>query len=241
MENTDKFGSIAFTEIKTQSDILADRIEKMILSRELEEGYQFPNENKFCRILNVGRGTLREAYMILDAHGYIKRTKHGTFVRKKEEVAMQGNFQASLKMAEEKEMIEFVCALEPEAVYLAAKRMNEEKLKRIHEMMEECIKYKTDGTKLSEANYRLHEFIRNASENKLMISALTAYYDIFNQQVLRHVFVNTKEGSLFIEKALKQHEELWIALKHGDASAAREIASEHLLADVEYQQSLHKG
>ncbi len=43
------------------------------------------------------------------------------------------------------------------------------------------------------------------------------------------------------EKALKQHEELWIALKHGDASAAREIASEHLLADVEYQQSLHKG
>lgn len=37
--------------------------------------------------------------MICDSHGYIRRTKHGTFVRKKEEIARQGNFLASLELA----------------------------------------------------------------------------------------------------------------------------------------------
>lgn len=238
MDNKDKFNNIAFTETKTQSDILADRIKSMISSKELEEGYQFPNENEFCRILNVGRGTLREAYMILDSHGYIRRTKHGTFVRKKEEIARQGNFLASLELAETREMVEFVCALEPEAVFLAAKRIDEQQLKEIYELIQECKKNKDDPKKISECNYRLHEYIRNASGNQLIISALTAYYDIFNQQVIQHIYSDQGEGALFLENALRQHEELWIALKHHDAEAARKITYEHLLADVEYRLSI---
>lgn len=236
-ENKDRFRDIAFTETKTQSDILADRIKNMISSRELEEGYQFPNENEFCRILNVGRGTLREAYMILDSHGYIKRTKHGTFVRKKEEIAKQGNFLASLELAETNEMVEFVCALEPEAVFLAAKRINEQQLEEIDKMMQECKRHQHDAAKIAECNYRLHEYIRNASGNQLIISALTAYYDIFNQQVIRYVY--TGEDSAFMEEALRQHEKLWIALKNHDAEEARRITYDHLLADVRYRYKIN--
>ena len=194
MDNKEIFKRIAISEIKTQSDFLADKIKNMMITKELEEGYRFPNENDFCRMLNVGRGTLREAYKILDTEGYIKRTKHGTFVKKKEDVARQGNFKASLELANMNELVEFVCALEPEAVCLAAKRMTEDQIDHIEQLVTECREYKDDPHKLSDKNYKLHEYIRNASGNQLMISALTAYYDIFNQQVIQHVFMEDEKS-----------------------------------------------
>lgn len=236
MNNKEIFKKIAVSEIKTQSDFLADKIKNMIITKELEEAYRFPNENDFCRMLNVGRGTLREAYKILDTQGYIKRTKHGTFVRKKEDVAKQGNFLASLELAGYQEMVEFVCALEPEAAFLAAKRVTEEQLQEIENLMERCKACKDDGKKLNAVNYELHEYIRNASGNQLIISALTAYYDTFSQQVIQPVYSYTDSGNVFIEKALRQHEELLAALKSHNPEEARRIAYEHLQADLEYRQ-----
>lgn len=236
MDNKEIFKKIAVGEIKTQSDFLADKIKNMIITKELEESYRFPNENDFCKLLNVGRGTLREAYKILDTQGYIKRTKHGTFVRRKEDVAKQGNFLASLELAGYNEMVEFVCALEPEAAFLAAKRVSEEQLKEIEILAERCRDCAKDSKKLAVANYTFHEAIRNASGNQLIISALTAYYDTFSQQVIQPVYSYTDSGNAFIEKALQQHEELLEALKAHNSETARRIAYEHLQSDLEYRQ-----
>ena len=78
MDNEKLLDKLVVNEIKTQSDFLADRIRDMIASGEFGDGYAFPNENDFCKRLKVSRGTLREAYKILDTQGFIHRKKHGT-------------------------------------------------------------------------------------------------------------------------------------------------------------------
>lgn len=238
MENNSIFSKIAINELKSQSDILAEKIKKMIVTQELQEGYQFPNENDFCRILNVGRGTLREAYKILDTQGYLKRTKHGTFIRRKEDIAKDGNFSATLELADYEELTEFVSALEPEAVYLAAKKVTDEQLAAIKELAAQCESSRGNTAKLDTANRRFNEKIWEACDNQLIISSLMAYYDNFNQRVLQPVYADEANHEAFITKALSQHAALIKALEGHDAKEARRIAYEHIQADLAYRRTL---
>ncbi len=59
MENDKLLDKLVINEIKTQSDYLADKIKNMIVSREFHDGFVFPNENEFCKKLNVSRSTLQ--------------------------------------------------------------------------------------------------------------------------------------------------------------------------------------
>lgn len=233
--NDDKLlDKLVVSEIKTQSDYLADKIRNMIVSGEFKDGFAFPNETEFCKKLNVSRSTLREAYKILDTQGFIQRTKHGTYVKCREEIARQGSFKASLELADKSEMIEFVCALEPEAVALAARKVDEEGLKNLESLMEECEHVSGNSRELLESNYKFHEYIRELADNNLMRSALTAYYDLFSQQVIEKIYYRKNNDiSEFRAKSLEQHRALFDAIKEHDAERAKKIAYNHLLDDIE--------
>ena len=90
------------------SDTLAERIRSMIVSGELPEGYEFPKEEEFCKQLGVGRSTLREAFKVLNASGYIKRVKgHGTVVNKISSIFESAPIVESLRLLEVREVLEF--------------------------------------------------------------------------------------------------------------------------------------
>lgn len=235
MKDDKLLDKLVVTEIKTQSDYLADNIKNMIISREFEDGYAFPNENEFCKMLNVSRATLREAYKILDTQGFIQRTKHGTYVKRREEIARQGNFTASLELAEKQELVEFICALEPEAVRLAARKINEEQLEQLEKLMIACEEAGRDAKKLMRDNYEFHRYIRDLASNTLITSALTAYYDVFNQQVIQNIYDTRTDVDEFRENSLRQHRELFEAMKNADEEKAKQIAYEHLVDDIKFE------
>lgn len=233
MENNQLLSKLAVDQIKTQSDFLADRIKDMIVDEELQDGFTFPNEAEFCKILNVSRSTLREAYKILDTQGFIRRTKRGTYIRSRDEIAEQGNFTASLELSSYREMCEFVCALEPEAVYLAAKKITEEDLVQLHQLMEEVEHCENDYKALMKKNSEFHGFIRRIADNNLITSALTAYYDSFSQQIVENIYAQNDNLEEFLQNSLKDHRELYAALQAHDSEKARDIEYRHLLADLE--------
>lgn len=234
MENEKLLDKLAINEIKSQSDYLADKIKDMIVSKDLEDGFIFPNENEFCKRLNVSRSTLREAYKILDTQGFIHRTKHGTYVRGREDIARQGNFTASLELADTDEAVEFVCALEPEAVALAAKKVGEEGLEKLKKLMIECEASIDNPKALMENNYQFHAYVRSLAENNLIISALTAYYDIFNHLIIENIYSQNIETSDFRRKSVEEHRHLFEAIKNHDAEKAKEIAYHHLIESIDY-------
>ena len=235
MDNNELLSSLAVEHIKTQSDYLADKIKTMIVEEELPDGFAFPNEADFCKILNVSRSTLREAYKILDTEGFIRRTKRGTFIRSKEEIAEQGNFSASLELSNYREMCEFVCALEPEATYLAAQKITDADVAELQELLEKVEACGYDFKAVMKTNKEFHSCIRRIADNTLITSALTAYYDSFSVQIVENIYSqNGKDESLkaFLDEALADHRALFEALKAHDADKARAIEYRHLQADL---------
>ncbi|MCI5687158.1 FCD domain-containing protein [Anaerovoracaceae bacterium 42-11] len=239
MEKTELLSKLAFAQYKTQSDYLAEKIKQMITHEEFTDGFVFPNENEFCKILNVSRGTLRDAYKKLDTQGFIERTKHGTYVKCRETIARQGNYSASLELASTPEMLEFISVFEPEAAYLAAQKIDEAGLVKMEELLEACEENADDHDALNTSNYNFHQFIRMQSQNNLVISALTAYYDIFNWSIITTIYLQLKEGANeFRDSALNQHRQLLDAFKAHDGELARTIARDHLQADLKVYAAL---
>lgn len=234
MVNNNVFNKLAIEKVKTQSDYLANKIKKMIISGELSGGSVFPNENDLSKKLNVGRGTLREAYTILETEGYIQRTKNGTSVRGRDEIAQQGNLKASLELADFNKMIEFVCVLEPAAVYIAAKNITDSQLAELKSLMDACENATDDLHRFLQLNYEIHSCIRNASENHLIISALIAYYNIFEQHIVRNIYFSNYNNDEFRKESLQQHSRLFDALEKRDADLAKAIMLEHLHHDVDF-------
>ena len=62
------------------SEMLFVNLRDAIYTGRLPSGYRFPNENDMCKVLNVGRSTLREAYTGLVVLDLIARKKSGTYV-----------------------------------------------------------------------------------------------------------------------------------------------------------------
>lgn len=223
------FQKIAAEEKKSHADQLAEDLKNMIIRGQLTPDVALPNENELCKQLNVSRSTLREAYKILEIQGYINRTKHGTYVKEKDTVAIDGNFSASLELSKYNELIEFVSLLEAEAVYLAAGRATEEQLKNIEEYMKLCEENKHIPGAIEEFNYQFHLSIRIASNNQLLISALSASYETFNQKIIRELLTEAE----FLDNCIKEHKELFEAIKNRDAERAKKIAYDHLMSDIE--------
>ena len=240
MEKENLLDKLIVNEIKTQSDYLAENIKNMIITRELDDNFKFPNELEFSKKLNVSRTTLREAYKVLVTQGFIRVTKHGTYVKSRAEIAKEGDFTASLDLADKREMLEFVCALEPEAVALAAKKIDDEGLQKLEVLLLECERVAEDSKALMETNYQFHTYIREWAKNYLITSALAAYYDIFNQQIVEKIYSSDVSFVEFRNNSLVQHRELFDALKNRDSDRARQIAFQHLLDDIRAHELRYK-
>lgn len=223
------FQKIAAEEKKSHADQLAEDLKELIIQGQLTPEHALPNENELCKQLNVSRSTLREAYKILEIQGYILRTKHGTYVKEKDDVAIDGNFSASLELSRYNELIEFVSLLESEAVYLAAQRATKEQLDEIEKYMLLCEENKNIPGAIEEFNYQFHLCIRIASNNQLLISALSAAYETFNQKIIRSLLTEAD----FMDNCMEQHKMLFDAIKNKDENRARQIAYEHLMSDVD--------
>ena len=240
MDNEKLLDKLVVNEIKTQSDFLADKIRDMIASGAFSDGYAFPNENDFCKRLKVSRGTLREAYKILDTQGFIHRTKHGTYVKSREDIARQGNFSASLKLADIRELWEFVCALEPEAVALAAKKIDDEGIAELEKRMLACEASIDDSNEVFlERNSEFHAYIMSLADNNLIISALTAYNETFNEQIAGTLYRVSEDLDDVKKEAMVKHRELFEAIKNHEPEKARDIEYSHLLDDIKrYKQKI---
>lgn len=224
------FTKIAVEERKSHADLLAEQLESMIISGELQPGKAFPNETVLCKQLNVSRSTLREAYKILEIKGYITRSKSGTFVKEKDSVAIEGSFKATLELSQYNELIEFVSLLEGEAAYLAAKRATKEQLFEIEKYMTLCDKNRYIPGALEEYNHAFHLSIRKAANNQLIVSALSASYDTFNQKIIKTLLA--EEEKTFIDQCIDQHECLFEAIRSKQADKAKKLANDHLIADI---------
>lgn len=231
MSTYNLFHKIAETEKKSHADLLAQKMQDMIISGELVPEKIFPNETVLCGQLGVSRATLREAYKILEIKGYLTRSKSGTFVKKREKIIYDGNFRAALEFAEADEIMEYITFMEGEAAYLAAGKATKEQLMQ----MEKFKKLYEDNIDIpaarEEYNAKFHLAVRIGSNNQPLVSSLTAAYDVCMRK--RYSIFSEKQSSDQVKEFLNQHEKLLQAICDKNIATVQKIASEHFIMEME--------
>jgi GntR family transcriptional repressor for pyruvate dehydrogenase complex len=208
-------------------DQVVSKLCEYIKSNEIYVGEKLPTEKELCERLGVGRSTIREAFRILQALGYVDmKPGRGAFVSSKTEAGKKGAVdwfvQHGIQIAD---FMEVRLVFEPLAVRLAAERATKrekEELEKIHKAYTEAL---NGGDPATIATYseEFHNKIAEASKNKLLISINAKIADAF--------FVYRCRGYSITghcKRCLNAHQKILDAIKNNDVNGGEEAMKEHI-------------
>lgn len=213
----------------TLVDSVSQQIKKMILSKELKPGDSLPSQRKFAMQLGVGTPTLREALKSLASIGLI-RIEHGrnTIVRAVDIETLISGVSTFVELTgsdvvsvfEAEDIIETRCA------ELAARRITDEELKLLEDLISGMEKHRDDMKEYAAADYEFHATIVNAARNPLIAGLM---------KIIRSMGVRAIEKTVMLDKglakralAMKYHRRIFLALKSRDSVRAGRLAHLHM-------------
>lgn len=205
---------------------IVQQVEQVIADRIVDGTYavdtKLPAEMTLSKQLGVGRGTVREAFRLLEAKGLVEiRPGRGAFVASDKEAGAEQTVQWF--RANEMELLDCVQvrnALEPLAARLMAERSQPEdllELQHIHQKFVEAVE-KQDAATIAKYDEKFHTSIVKASRNQLLIKInhqTCERIKNFRQRTFQH-----NQNAL---NAIMPHAKILAALQAGDADAARAL------------------
>lgn len=210
---------------------IVQQVEQVIADRIVDGTYavdtKLPAEMTLSKQLGVGRGTVREAFRLLEAKGLVEiRPGRGAFVASDKEAGTEQTVQWF--RANEMELLDCVQvrnALEPLAARLMAERSQPEdllELQHIHQKFVEAVE-KQDAATIAKYDEKFHTSIVKASRNQLLIKInhqTCERIKNFRQRTFQH-----NQNAL---NAIMPHAKILAALQAGDADAAEHYMHSHL-------------
>lgn len=211
---------------------VVESIKAELFSGKFQVGDKLPVEKELCEQLGVGRGTIREAFRLLEATGYVElKPGRGAFAARTSEVELEDIAAWFTEHeVETRDFLEVRMAVEPLAVRLAIMRCSDEdieKLKHIHRRFTAAVE-SGDVSQIVIYDERFHAAIVECSKNKLLIS--------ISKQVERNV-KNFRSRTFYIpenaENAIQPHENILKAFLDRDPEKGEKSVSHHLQLIVE--------
>lgn len=203
---------------------VAEQISQLIITRNLKSGDKLPNEFELGSLLNVGRGSIREAVKILVARNIlvIQRGK-GTFIANNPGQVSDplgfAFYKDQLKLAQD--LLEVRMEIEPWVAQLAAERATDDdiaNIKRICGEVEADILEKRDH--LPNDN-RFHIAIADCTHNDVvpkLIPVITYAVGLFG----------SLNGTKLLAATISGHRNIVDAIAAHDPAMARKTMAEHL-------------
>ena len=213
------------------SDIYAQLVAQLI-NGAWAEGQRIPPERELGVQLGVGRTSLREALKALEIMGMIEtRLGDGTYVCKRSEFLSRPLLWAIMGSgsSDAGELIEARRFIESELVGLAAARATTEDVKAIGDRMDEMELHLNDPAAFQEADINFHLAIARAAHNRILQNALHLIRNLMQQWIGRVLM-----GAGVPEVALKQHNQIFLAIAKRNAERARAAMCAHLDAMGHY-------
>ena len=193
-------------------DVVFNTLRKAILKGELKPGERLM-EIALAERLGVSRTPVREAMRKLELEGLVVM------------IPRRGAQVANITEKDLNDVLEVRIALENLSIENACARMTEEQLaelKRAGRYFEETIK-EGNLVKLAEADVAFHEVIYKASDNRRLNQVLNN----LREQIYRYRVEYLKEEETR-NVLVKEHEEIYEAIKNRDVKKAQEISFRHI-------------
>lgn len=216
------FDSLTIESRKHISEELFEKLRDAVLSGELPAGYIFPNENELCQKLNIGRGSLREAYAPLETLHLITRTKSGTYVNSLDEIHNSMNFEAIAQRSETKNLAEYRQVVEIGMAQLAATKATEQDVIRLEGILKQMAAAGEDPVKLSQLDFDFHSAMARITSNELLrisFNTIRGIYEEYTEQVFARGF---------FEQSMVDHKAIIDALRVQDSELAGLMMRRHL-------------
>lgn len=217
---------------ETVMDMVARRIEELVRSGELKAGDRLPPEPDLAQMLQVSRGSLREALKGLMFLGLIKsRAGDGTYIQSSLSRVLNQHFQWMILLEEVKhlEIYELRKIIEPQAAALAARRATRADIERLQAALEGLAAGRGDPESFHAFDIRFHDAFAQASGNAAIQSTMRMLY---------HATSEARKAALpFIDdwdRHWRRHERVFLCIR--DHKPA--LASKAVLEDLRYAESL---
>jgi GntR family transcriptional regulator, transcriptional repressor for pyruvate dehydrogenase complex len=212
-----------------------EQIKEMIADGTLKKGDKLPSERDLVEQLQVSRTSIREALRAMEIIGLIEcRQGGGNFVRENFENSLFEPLSVMfmLEKRNPSEIIELRKVIEVETVALAAERITDDELQEIGEIIEE-LKVSENEEVAVKVDKRFHYAVARAAKNGLILAILNAVSSLIDDFIKdARMKILQEESNRVILSA--QHEQVYLALRKHDASAAVKAMRDHLDFANEY-------
>jgi len=204
-----------------------EQIMELIKNNELKPGDKLPPERELAERLSISRGSLREAFRVLESRGIIKsKPGGGRYIR---EIRKNGhnnteNIILNLEKSSIFELLEAREIFEVKIVKLAAQRATVEDIKSIEEALNKMDE--EDGLKddkKTESDTEFHLAISGASHNFVFVNIMKLHLDL-----LRDTREKTQQIPGRQEERWREHQAILQAIKEHDTKKAGEAMLKHL-------------
>lgn len=198
-----------------------------VASDGIEVGQKLPTEKEWCENLSVGRGTVREAFRILEARGLVEiKPGRGAFLVSKKELGQEELAEWFLQNEVElKDYIEVRSAVEPLCARLIARRASDlelEQLERVHQRFIRAVE-EEDIAGMAKYDERFHKHIVECSRNKMLIFICKKI-----DECIRDFRLKTFQVPQNAQNAIKAHQDIVDAIKARDEEVAELYAKRHI-------------
>lgn len=213
----------------TLTDQVAQMLTESIRSGQYKPGERLPTETELCETFGVSRPVLREAFSQLKSDGLvIPQQGRGVFVSEK-------GFQSSLRLEipnfEDKKQVfmtlELLLAVEVYYTGLAAERRTKQQLSAIRKALDKLRASIVAGKLGSEEDLTFHKQIVKASHNPYFES-LALFLEENIRNAIRTARKHTSAFKTLDMDVVKEHENIFLAIKEQNIENARQAAEIHL-------------
>lgn len=207
-----KLSKINFNNYKPLRDVIFDSLREAIIMGELKPGERIM-EIQFAEKMGVSRTPVREAIRKLELEGLVVMAPR------------KGAHVAELSVKDIKDVLEIRSSLDGLASSLAAQRITDEELKELNNILKQFENYmeKNNVNGLIKKDVEFHDLIYKASRNERLSHIASNLKD----QIHRFRVVYLKDYSS-PKELVKEHNDIYNAIKNKDAGLANHLAAEHI-------------
>lgn len=206
------------------TDAVVDNIKEMIENKEFQVGEKLPAEAKFCEMFGVSRTSVREAFRVLQALGYVEnRPGKGAFVAANHIQDTTPWYEVG--NAQFTDFMEVRMAIETLAVRLAVERADDNDIKELEEVHESFLQANEnkDMVRLIMLDELFHTKIIKITKNQLLININSQLVEAF--RVYRsESFTNQS----VYKNAVGPHSRILECFRNHDPSQAMKEMRKHL-------------
>ena len=210
------------------TDEAITKLRNMIQSGELPPGSRLPSESQLAVQLGLSRSGIREAVKVLESARVLEvRRGDGTFVTSLAPgLLLEGvGFAVELLQGDTLlEVMEVRRLLEPAATGLAARRISDDQLDELADLLRQMEDRADDAEGLMQADLAFHRVVIASTGNETLTSLLDG---LSGRTVRARVWRGLVEGNV-TQTTLDEHRAIYLALLARDQSLASAAAHLHV-------------